>query len=244
LTLLCVFAGICPGECHLGSANNHTGVNMQKQWSLAALAMVVSMGVAQHSVAGEAYAGIGLPGIFAGYAEPLNEQWTVRADYATLGSRSQDGSEDGINYKGSVKVGRLGVFADYFPGLGGFRVTGGLTFNQVKISLNSNFTGTQVDVGGKSFTAQGGDYFNAQIKLPSVTPFLGIGYGHHASKGWGFHADLGASLGRAKLSIDTNLVGRYGVEQADVDRETQELRDGVGKVRFLPQVSIGVNYAF
>jgi hypothetical protein len=217
---------------------------MHKQWSLAAAAVVVSMGAAQPSLAGEAYAGIGLPGLFAGYAQPLNEQWTVRADYATLGSRSKEGSEDGINYKGSVKLGRLGVFADYFPGWGAFRVTGGLTFNQVKISLKSNFTGTTVNIGDKTITAQGGDYFNAQIKLPGVTPFLGLGYGHQASKGWGFHADLGASLGRAKLSIDTNLVGRYNVTQSDVDSETQQLRDGVGKVRFLPQASIGVNYAF
>jgi hypothetical protein len=199
--------------------------------------------------AGEVYGGIGFPGIFAGYAQPVTEQVVVRADYATLGQYAKDGEEDGVTYKGKVKVGRLGVFADYFPwgGHSGFRVTGGLTFNQIKVELKSNFTGTPVAIGDQtSVTPDPADRFNVTVKVPDVTPFLGIGYGHEPAngKGWGFHADLGASIGRAKVSVDTNLIGKYGVTAADVDKELAQLRDGVGKVRFVPQISFGVSYRF
>jgi hypothetical protein len=199
--------------------------------------------------AGEVYGGIGFPGIFAGYAQPVMAQVVLRADYATLGQYAKDGEEDGVTYKGKVKVGRLGVFADYFPwgGRSGFRVTGGLTFNQIKVDLKSNFTGTPVAIGDQaSVTPNATDRFNVTVKVPDVTPFLGVGYGHEPAtgKGWGFHVDLGASIGRAKVSVDTNLIGQYGVTAADVDKELAQLRDGVGKVRFVPQISFGLSYRF
>lgn len=172
----------------------------------------------------------------------------VRGDYATLGSYKQDGNEEGISYKGKVKVGRLGAFADYFPWSQGFRFTAGLTFNQTQIDLKANFdTPQSATIGSDTVLVGPGDRFNVKAKFPAVTPFLGIGYGHHGNvnaPGWGFHADLGASFGKAKVSIDTNLVNEGRVSQADLDAETQELRDGVAKVTFIPQLSVGVSYRF
>lgn len=90
------------------------------------------------------------------------------------------------------------------------------------------------------------DRFNARIKFPSATPYVGIGWGHHAAgPGWGFVFDLGGSIGRAKVEGSVsgpNLSGN--VSQADIDAELAQLRDGVGKVRFVPQVSIGASYRF
>ncbi|MDO8934112.1 MAG: hypothetical protein Q7U97_17100 [Rhodocyclaceae bacterium] len=197
--------------------------------------------------AGEAYAGIGFPGIFAGYAQPVSEQVTVRADYATLGSHKKNGTEEGIDYRGQLKIGRLGVFADYFPwASSGFRLTGGVTFNQTQITLKSNFSASSNEtIGDQPVTVGPGDYFNVRAKFPNVTPFLGIGYGHAANgaSGWSFHADVGASFGKPKLTIETNLTDK-GVTQANIDKETQELRDGVAKAKLIPQLSIGASYRF
>jgi hypothetical protein len=214
---------------------------MKKMMLCAALCCVAQ------SHAAEIYAGVGLPGAFAGYSCSLNENFGVRADYATLGKRSKSGSEDGIDYQGKVKVARLGAFADYFPWRNGFRLTGGLTFNQIKINLNANpNSGLTQSIGDKNVVLSSGDYFNVTVKVPGVTPFLGLGYGHQAQtgSGLGFHADLGASIGRAKLSVDTNLVSKGLVKQEDVDKELSQLRDGVGKVRLVPQISFGVTYTF
>jgi len=82
------------------------------------------------------------------------------------------------------------------------------------------------------------------IKFPKVTPYVGIGWGHQATtKGWGVVADMGVSLGRAKLRANTNLVGN-GITQDDVDRELKDLREGVGKIRFWPQLTVGASYRF
>lgn len=199
------------------------------------------------SIAGEAYVGIGLPGVFAGYAHPVSNHFVLRADYATMGQYKKNGNEDGIDYRGNVKVGRLGTFVDYFPWRSGFRLTGGVTFNQTQIELKSNFSTTSLQTVGEETRLVGpGDYFNVRVKFPAVTPFLGIGYGHGPatnSPGWAFHADLGASLGKGKLTLDTNLQSR-GFSQESIDSETQELRDGAAKLTLIPQLSIGASYRF
>lgn len=191
---------------------------------------------------------LGFPVLQVGYAHTVNQQLGLRADIGTSGSWNQNGTEEGIDYKGKVSLHRTGLFADFFPFSGGFRLTGGITLNNAQLKLNSNLTpGQVVQIGDVSYTTDGSEYLNVQVKMPNVMPYIGIGWGHQASEsGWGFVADLGASIGKAKLSYQTNLIDRSGgaVTQADIDKEVSELRDGVGKVRALPQISIGVSYAF
>jgi hypothetical protein len=57
-------------------------------------------------------------------------------------------------------------------------------------------------------------------------------------------ADLGVSIGTAKLTTDTNLVGKYGITQADADAKTAEIDQAIGKIKLLPQASLGLNYRF
>lgn len=198
------------------------------------------------AAAGESYVGLGLPGLQIGYAHALNESFGLRADFGTTGSYKRDGAESGIDYKGKITYGRVGLFGDWFPFAGTFRLTGGLTFNDTKLDLRSNFDGvTPVTVNNVTVTPAATDYFNAKVKFPGTTPYLGLGWGHQQrASGLGFFGDLGVSIGRAKLETDTNLVGRYGITQADVDAETQELKDNVGKVRVMPQLSFGVSYRY
>lgn len=195
--------------------------------------------------AGEAYGALGIPGVMGGYAHTLNDRVTLRADYASLGSHKKDGEREGINYKGKLKLARVGVFADYFPASSGFRLTGGLTLNDMSLKLRSNMpAGSIVNIGGTNYVANGNEYLNADAKIPRVTPYVGIGWGHHRREaGWGFIADVGVSIGKAKLDVDTNLAS-YGVSQADIDREVDDLHDDVAKVRVIPQLSVGMSYRF
>lgn len=195
--------------------------------------------------AGSAYAQVGLPGIGLGYAQALNDVVTLRGDFSTLGSRTKNGTQEGINYEGKVKLSRWGLFADYFPLTNGFRLTGGATINEMSVKLRSNVTaGTALSVGNATVIADGTERFNVDVKFPKVTPYIGMGWGHMDKEpGWGFVGDVGVSFGRAKVTVDTNVAQR-GVSQADIDRETQQIKDGVGKIRVLPQATLGVSYRY
>ncbi|WKB51071.1 hypothetical protein [Eleftheria terrae] len=210
-------------------------------------ALLACGGLAAVSHAGEVYTGIGLPGLMVGYAQPLNDRVTVRADFATLGSRSKDGREEGIEYDGKIKFSRVGLFADWFPFQNGFRFTGGVTFNRMRADLEGRPEGGTITIGDTTYVASPDDRFDVRIKFPSTTPYLGIGWGHmpRAAGGWGFAFDLGASIGKAKVrGRASGPLLSQTVSQEDIDRELEELRDGVGKLKAMPQLSVGANYRF
>ena len=209
--------------------------------------IAVLTATASAACAGEIYAGVGLPGVMLGFAQPLNDSFTVRGDWATLGKRHKQTTEEGVRYNADLGFNRLGLFADWFF-FGGMRLTGGVTFNNLTADFVAQGDGaTTFDIGGRTFVADPNDRLNVTVRFPKTTPYLGLGYGHQASTGWGFTLDLGASYGKATVSethSGPNLSNAAVVTQADIDREMAEFREGVGKIRFIPQLSVGLNYRF
>lgn len=198
----------------------------------------------------EVYTGVGLFGVQVGYAYALSPSLTLRGDLMTLGSRNQTANESGTQYQARVKASRQALLADWFPFESStFRLSGGATFNQVAFELTAGGDNTTVDINNTKYTLAANDTLNIRIKMPSTTPYLGLGWGHkQGGKGWGFHADLGVSVGQFKVTETRTggLVngGALGVTQAEVDKELTAVRDGVGKVKFLPQATLGLSYRF
>ncbi len=213
--------------------------------SFGALAAFVLACAAHPAHAGEVYTGIGTHGVMLGYAQALSPHVTVRGDFGTAGSRSRREREEGIDYDAKLTYQRAGLFGDWFPFEGGgFRFTGGATFNNMKIDMVARGNGTPITIGNGTYTTDSTDRLNVKIEFPKTTPYLGIGYGHQLSTGWGFVFDLGASIGRAKVSEQHSGNNFSQVSQSDIDAELAELRDGVGKVKAIPLIAIGFNYRF
>lgn len=200
--------------------------------------------------AGESYVQVGAPGVVVGYAMTVNQKLGLRVDAGTTGNVKRTHSISGVGFDTKAQYNRFGVFADYFPFTGRFRLTGGLTLNKARLDLNSRFDGaSSITVNGHDITPAATDYYNAQFKFPAVMPYVGVGWGHQArAAGMGFVADVGVSIGRAKFTPDTNLVGKtynsYTITQADVDAKTDEINDKIGRITLLPSASIGLNYRY
>jgi hypothetical protein len=207
--------------------------------------VLLCMLAASQVAAGEVYVPIGIPGIGVGYAHPVNEYLAVRGDFMTLGQRSRASEESGISYQGNLKVARAALLLDVFPFSGTFRITGGLAANNYKLDLDASGAGGSLTIGDRNYTTTAGDGINVQVKFPSTTPYLGIGWGHQTGSGWRFSADLGASIGTAKVTatVRGNLAKQPDI-QANLDKELADLRDGVGKVQAIPQISFGIGYSF
>lgn len=121
---------------------------------------------------------------------------------------------------------RTSLYADWFPFTGhGFRVVGGLTLNDTW----SNPLGGPQAISG------------AYQPRPRTTTYLGIGYGSHglSSKGLGFYADMGVSMGTA-ADGDTGLNGTpaMGFEG------WRSQQNGWLGFRYLPSVSLGLIYRY
>ena len=213
------------------------------------LAVMATLGsAATLSQAQDIYAGLGAPGIYTiGYAHPMGSSWGLRGDYAWGLNWSGSGSDNGVTYDATIKHRRAGLFADWFPFNGGFRLVGGVTANDSRMDFNAQGTGNAT-VNGNTVNMSG-NYFNVQLKYPTAAPYLGIGYGHQkADRGLGFYFDLGVTFGSYTAEVDTNLVGKTGskgaITQADVDAQKQAMNDSLGGYKYLPSVSLGLVYRF
>ena len=217
---------------------------MRTRTLLAAVAGVLLLHAPAH--AWQIYAQLGLPTFGVGIAHPVTSGVVVRADYVTTGALSDRRTEEGIDYDASGKISRFALLADWHPGGGGFRVTGGVNVNNSALDLVALPAGNSITLGGQTFPVTSADRFDATIDFPRVTPYIGIGWGSVGrDSGWHLTADLGISIGRASLSarVSGQLAQVPGIDAA-VDRELAELRDGVGKVRAIPQFTLGIGYRF
>lgn len=196
--------------------------------------------------AGEIYANAGFPGVGLGYAHPLNSHFALRGDFMTLGTHKKDMNEEGIDYKGTLSTSRVALFADYFPFGGVFRLTAGITANNYKLELDASGASGELTVGDTTYRGlTAADGLNVKIKLPKTTPYLGIGWGHQQESGFRFAFDLGAIIGKAKLDATTRgALASDPTIQAELDKELAELRDGVGKIKALPQITFSLGYSF
>lgn len=221
-----------------------------RKFHLAVAATLLAIGASAQ--ADEVYGGVTPYGLTLGYAYPINEQVTVRADVNGGFSYSRNGKESGVDYAGKFKNQALGLYADWFPADNAFRLTGGLNVNNTTLRLRSrasdvNATAT---INGKEVDFSSGDtYLNANARLARVTPYIGIGWGHkmNSEKGWGFYADLGVRIGKFKINrVEQNITEttQGNVTQADVDAEVRKAQDGLNKLKVLPVLGIGAIYRF
>jgi hypothetical protein len=212
---------------------------------LACAAVALPAALVAPAHAAELYVPMGVPGIGLGFAQPIGPLFGIRADFMTLGQREKVFDEDGIKYNGKVKLNRGALLADLFPFAGSFRFTVGAAFNKYDISLDASGAGGTLSIGDRTYTTTAADGLNVAVTFPKTTPYVGIGWGHQMDSGFRFSFDLGAAVGKATVTATPRgaLANQPDI-QANIDKELAELRDGVGKVRAIPQISISLGYSF
>jgi len=212
---------------------------------------------AQDDPARGVYAKAGFLGVGLGYAHSINNRFGLRADFSTIGSQSRKGSWGNLRYQAKARANQLGAYGDYFPLDNGFRLSAGLHLRDLKIdgSPRADAAGT-VRISNVRINYGPDDWAKATVKYPSVAPYLGIGWGHHASraKGWGTVFDLGVTLRSPKtsLTLSDELYRRVdagarmlgSTADAEIDAQLQKIKDKADDFKVLPQVYLGVSYRF
>lgn len=207
-------------------------------------------GAAAQDVAAYLQAGVSGPGL--GLSIGWGGPFRIRADLINSYSRDLNGTRSGVPYAGKIKLADSGLYADWYPSGGAFRLVGGLMFNQSSIDLQaSGATGASAEINGRSYALTGADAITAQVKYPSVMPYLGVGWGMgNPAKGFSFIADVGVAFGKAKSSLDASPSLRAKINSAGLNAdnelasERQQLQDDVAKVGYYPVLRIGVAYKF
>jgi hypothetical protein len=157
-------------------------------------------------------------------------------------------SRSDITYDASLKLQGVTALIDFFPARrGSFHLSGGLMTNPLKV------TGTgQPDAGG-TFTINGDSYTSAQVgtliaevKYPSTSPYLGLGFGTpargHSSLGLTF--DLGAAIGKPKVALTATGAASDPALAADLKAQQDKTQKDVQKLKVFPVLQLGLAYRF
>jgi len=221
--------------------------------ALAACAVAaLGLAAARPAAAVEAYAATGFPYALVGVAQPLGPLFAVRADFGTIAHHGYTGSTSDNDFKGSIDYHRAALLGDWFVAGGGFRLTGGATFNQAKATMTASAHNGKISIGGTQYDAPSSLYYvQSDLSFPNASPYLGLGWGHHdAPAGFSFNVDLGASFGQAKatpLKASPALASELAVNQqgsADLAQENRDFQDTVHKFKAIPQLTFGIGYRF
>lgn len=175
------------------------------------------------------YAG---PGLYSlGYALPAGGSWGLRSDYNP--GLKWKAPESSLDVGAPVDVNRASLYADWFPFGSGFRVVGGLSFNDAR-----NGQG----ILGSYMAAPASSPYQLRGKSPSTSTYVGVGYGQQgqAVKGLGFYADMGVSLGALPSDVDASQGSNATV---DMDGWRTQSNGWLG-FRYLPSVSLGLIYRY
>jgi hypothetical protein len=218
------------------------------------LVLLALAGACAGASAFEPYVATGFPYALVGVAHALNDRVSLRADFGTIAHHGYTGSTSDEDFRGSFNYNRTALLADWFVAGNGFRLSGGATFNSARASMRASPHDGKINLGGVSYSAPSDLYYvQSEVSLPKVTPYVGIGWGHHGATdhpGFTFNFDVGAAIGTAKatpLQASPALASELALSSDgndDLGEESRRFQDTVSTIKAIPQLTIGVGYRF
>jgi hypothetical protein len=226
----------------------------------AVLALIAPLSWAQNTTAQSSilpggllvYGTVGTAGAGLGVGTQVADNWNVRAEMSRF-SRTLNEKSDDLNLEAKLNLESAGIYGDFFPFSGTFRLTGGVMFKSPNGSLTASpATGLSAKIGDVSYDFGANDKLTGSIKYPSTMPYLGVGwgFGQLKEKGFKFGLDLGAGFGTLKSSLTAsdsikNLGTNAGKDiTADLAAQEKKINNDLNVVSFFPIVKISVGYSF
>jgi hypothetical protein len=152
-----------------------------------------------------------------------------------------------ITYDATLKLKAFTALLDFFPARrGAFHLTGGIITNPAKVVATGKPTAAgEFKINGNSYTTAEVGTLRGVGKFPSVSPYVGLGWGTAARKGshLGFLFDLGAALGKATVSLTSSGAASNPALASDLkaqERKTQHDIEDYTKV--YPVLAFGLTY--
>ncbi|HYE49845.1 MAG TPA: hypothetical protein VEB20_09665 [Azospirillaceae bacterium] len=149
-----------------------------------------------------------------------------------------------IAYDGDVTLLSGGPTLDYYPGGGGFRVSGGVRLNGNEVDLTGR-PSEPVRIGDRVYQPAEVGTVDGRIGFQDVGYYVGIGYTSRVGKRLNLAFDLGATYqGAPQINLTSNSPVP-GLER-DLALEEQEIEEEVDRfyVKFYPSLKVKLSYRF
>jgi hypothetical protein len=162
-----------------------------------------------------------------------------------------------IEYDGEASLRTATALLDWHPGGRGFRLTGGIVYNNTEVTGNSLPPASGVyDLGGVPVPVSILGTLDAKADFDPVVPYVGLGWGNAVAEGKkvGFFFDLGVIFqGEADVELTPNLPANSPINTTPgardaleilLSREERDLESEASDYDLYPVVSLGLTYRF
>lgn len=162
-----------------------------------------------------------------------------------------------IEYDGEASLRTATALLDWHPGGRGFRLTGGIVYNDTEVTGNSLPPASGIyDLGGVPVPVSILGTLDAKADFDPVVPYVGLGWGNAVAEGRkvGFFFDLGVIFqGEADVELTPNLPadspinttpGARDALEILLSREERDLESEAADYDLYPVVAIGLTYRF
>ena len=173
----------------------------------------------------------------------VTERFGIRG-LVDSGSVTYDYDQSRALYDRQFRLSSGVLLADWHPYASGFRLSGGLLYN------NQRFTGTaqssgRMNVNGMAYSSVG--LLDGRMAVSRTTPYLGVGWGFTPRTGSRlyFSADLGVMYQRPSAMLSGACVpGLSASACSQLQQDETEFREGTDDLRLYPVISVGFGLRF
>lgn len=188
---------------------------------------------------------VGSLGIGADVTVGLHERLNFRLNGNYLALSFSSEIED-IDYDLDVDFKTAIAMLDWHPFASGFRITGGVSFNDKNFTLSG--TPTQAErIGDRIYPPELVGTINGDVEPSSIAPYLGIGYGRavgHEGR-LSFVFDLGLLYQTYDVSLTATgpafLLPEF---RDDLAKEEGAIQSNFDDFRIYPILAFGISYQF
>jgi hypothetical protein len=178
-----------------------------------------------------------------GYVISPNK-FNVRLNYAHY-DYSQTTTSDGASYTGTLKLQTTGLFGDWHPFTGTFRLTGGVLYNNNSLTLTGQPSGGNYTFNGVTYTGAQVGSVTASVTFDKYSPYLGIGFGDGSdSRGFHFTSDIGVMQEKPTATITATGAAASPALAADLAAAQAKMQSDLSVLNLWPVIQVGVNYRF
>ncbi|MBO26305.1 MAG: hypothetical protein CMI33_06880 [Opitutales bacterium] len=178
------------------------------------------------------------------FAKGLTPSFGLRGgfNYFTYG---YDATESDVEYNLDLELKSLGLFADWHPFKGSFRLSGGFLINGNGIEGKAKPTTANFEIGDGTYALNSA---SLEISYNTFAPYFGLGWDttFGDEDNWGFCFDLGlvySGSPEASLIVDPTA-GMTAALTADVKKEEADLQESLDDFEWWPVLSAGLVYQF
>ena len=159
-----------------------------------------------------------------------------------------DASASDLNYDFDMNLYTLGAFLDWHPMGGGFRVTVGAIFANPDMTAEVGMSRTgRYMIGSHNYPGVVLGGLDAEVDLPTVAPYVGVGYSDFfsPSQHWSFSLDVGVIYwGKPDVTIRDRSPYKISYLQEDLRKEEKEIEDELDRLTYYPVLAVGISYNF